>query len=479
MKLSLEKINKNLLLIALVAMLFRIGNFATTYIPKPFELFVILLVLLTAIDALKNKRIKEYIFSIPRNIRTALIIFVFSILFGWFISTTKGEPSTFNMILEFGSFCFSLSIFLLVLFNTRNDFDNKNKYFYALLASVVYIIFIIFPQIAYKFNLAAGHFNGFTTNPNIVSKIMLIPIIFFSAKSLFESNNKLKFIFVLIASSMVALLLWTASRGAIFSMILGVIFVWLILSCYNFSWKKLFLNGVVIFSIVVMGFIFTPHEGKRIISSRILNLEYDKIVHFKTEKLAEEVKNIEDKSTEEVKKNKLIKEVKDAEEMIGEIKKTEIKSIKETEKTGLIEKIERVNTKIASPFKNFRERLFRETRFRIWSFYLNKIIRNPLGFGPNTHMASYILLENGQYENTGPHNTYFQAWLWGGLIGIFSFSYILFSAFKNLKMKAQTDFDIITISLMGILFTLSVSIMFDDSLSFHWFWAILALSLRK
>lgn len=456
MKLSLEKINKNLLLIALVAMLFRIGNFATTYIPKPFELFVILLVLLTAIDALKNNKIKEFFLSIPKNIRIALFFMASSTLLGWIISVARGIPSTFNMILEFGSFCFSLSIFLLILLYTRNDTHYINKYFYALLAPLIYIIYVAFPDMAYQFNSAiGGHFIGFTTNPNIVSKIMLIPIIFFSAKSLFELNNKLKLIFALIASSMVALLFWTASRGAIFSMILGIIFVWLILSCYNFSWKKLFLNGVVIFSILAMGFIFTPHDGKRIISSRILNLEYDKIVHFKTENLAEEVKNIK------------------------EIKKAEIKSIKKTEKAGSIEKIERINTKITSSFKDFRERLFRETRFRIWSFYLNKIIRNPLGFGPNTHMESYILLEDGRYDNTGPHNTYFQIWLWGGLLGLFSFIYVLFSAFNNLKIKLQTNFNLETLAIMAALFALSIAIMFDDSLSLYHFWVLMALALRK
>ena len=84
----------------------------------------------------------------------------------------------------------------------------------------------------------------------------------------------------------------------------------------------------------------------------------------------------------------------------------------------------------------------------------------------------------GQPLNNGPHNTYLQIWLWGGLLGITSFLYILWRAFKNLHDNLRIYIDPLGVALLIILFSLSLSIMFDDSLSCFWFFVILALSLR-
>ncbi|KKP85918.1 MAG: hypothetical protein UR88_C0003G0001 [Candidatus Nomurabacteria bacterium GW2011_GWA1_35_8] len=429
--LSSETINKNLIFIAILFLLFRIGNFTIGYIPKPFELIVLIIVLLTIIDVLKNNKIKEFFFSIPKNIRIALICLVFSVLFGWAVSILKGIPTTFNMILEFGSFVFSLSIFLLILFYTKNDKIYIKKYFYALLIPIIYVIFVIFPELAYLLKTALeGHFVGFTTNPNIISKVLLIPIIFFSVKTLFEEKNKwFKLGYFALASLSVSLLFWTSSRGAILSLILGMIFIWLIFSFNHFNWGKLLKSGVTIFLICLLGFILTSKGVKEGVANRIFNT---KIIDIQT-------------------KNKPIIKIVDNKTI------TEILNNKES----VLIKLDSAN----------------EIRLQIWSFYLRYLSMNPFGVGPNTHMNFNFIDNNGYYIRTGPHNTYIQILFWGGIVGLFSFIYILFFALKNLKIKLQSNFNILTISLMAILFSLSISITFDDSLSFYWFYIILALSL--
>ena len=59
-----------------------------------------------------------------------------------------------------------------------------------------------------------------------------------------------------------------------------------------------------------------------------------------------------------------------------------------------------------------------------------------------------------------------------------SFLYIFVSAVKNLIIKLKRHFNPDALALLSVLFALSFSMMFDDSLSFFWFFIILALALR-
>ena len=57
--LTFEQLNKGLLLVSLIVLLFRIGNFYNTFIPKPFEIILVLIIILTFVDLLINKKFKE------------------------------------------------------------------------------------------------------------------------------------------------------------------------------------------------------------------------------------------------------------------------------------------------------------------------------------------------------------------------------------------------------------------------------------
>lgn len=426
--LSLEEINKNLILVALFALIYRMGNFYNTFIPKPFEIIVLLIVMLAIVDMLKNNKLKEFFFAIPRGIRIASICLFSSVLIGWGVSFLKGIPTTFNTVLEFGTFIFSLSIFLLILIYTRNDKSYIKIYFYTLLLPVVYAIFIFFPQAVYYFNLGnEGTFLGLTMNPNIISKILLIPAMFFISFSLFKSDKKWVWLgYIALAVTMVSLLFWVASRGGLIALALASILVWLVFALHHFNWKKLFLSGILIFTILAAGFALTPDTGKqRVVLKVLYPSDYESLP-------------MRDKST-----SYLI--------------------------TRFIHK-ETNNLIIVFPG--------RETRFQIWPFYLNYVILNPLGIGPNTHFSFDLKDNDGKYTNPGPHNTFLQIWLWGGLLGILSFLFIFINAFKNLRNQLRSGFNPIALALTAILFGLSISMMFDDSLSFFWFFIILALALR-
>ena len=293
------------------------------------------------------------------------------------------------------------------------------------------MIFVFFTGGANYLNLENnGTFLGLTLNPNIVSKILLIPALFFTVHSLFKFQNRwIKIGHIAISCAMVALLFWVSSRGGLVALVLSLIFIWLIFSFNNFDWKKLFYSGILILIIFLIGFALTPQSGKQRVVLRALYPSGSDHSNYLT---------VQDKSANAV-------------------------------------FVKFVNDKSNNPIFIYPER---ETRFQIWPFYLKYILSNPLGIGPNTHLSFDLKDNTGEYINSGPHNTFLQIWLWGGLLGILSFMYIFISAFKNLFIKLKSDFNPFALALLGALFAVSISVMFDDSLSFFWFFIILALALR-
>lgn len=433
--LTLEQINKNLIFVALFFLLFRIGSFTLKSTSNPFELILILISLLFLIDIIKNNKIKEFFFSINKNVRIALIFFVSSILCGWTISLLKGIPTTLNMFLEFGNLIFSIDIFLLIIFYTRNDKKYIKWYLYSLLIPLIYIICIVFPSIANYFSLTNGlNFLGFTTNENIISKILIIPSLFFISNSLIETKNIwLKIFYIIISSSLFSLLLWVSSRAAIASLLLGCIFIYILILLNNLSWKVFFSNGLLIILIIFIGFFITPYGIKKLFINRILNFDG-------------------------VQPNYIL--IKD--KPIGTIIKDSF----------FVKKIKSKNDVI---FKNDKPL---ESRFIFWPIYIKNIVLNPFGFGPNTHIEFDYSYRGGKLS-LGPHNTYIEAWLWGGVLCLISFIYLIYLAFSNLRIRLKNNFDLYNLSLIGILFTFAILIVANDSLPLTFVWVILSLSLIK
>ncbi len=424
--LTLEEINKNLMLIATVSLVFRGSSFTNSYIPNPFEIIFSIILILTFIDFIKNKKIKEFFISIPKNIIIVILLLVFSVLFGWAVSIfIKNIEFNYNMILEFGTFIISILTFLLILFYTRNDKTYIKKYFYALLVPVIYVFFIIFPSLAIYFKLAHdGLFLGFSNNVNIISKILLIPSIFFITKALFEFNNKyLKLIYIILSSFLFTLLLWSNQRGAVLGLFIGVIFVYIVFSYLDF--KKMISGFLIIISIFIVGFLFTPSYSNQFVLGRILNTVKIGFVDIKN------ILNINN------------------------------------------EPLEESSRLISNQYRSS------ETRLKIWPYYFKYSLLNPFGIGPNTHMNTDIIYDGHVNKNLGPHNTYLQFLLWGGILGLFSFLYIIYNIlFKELNKGIFKKRDPILVSLIGITLAFLISMIFNDSISMYCFWVILALLLR-
>ena len=274
MNLSLEKINKFLLYIALIALIYRKGNFYNSFIPKPFEILFVLLALTTGIYLIKERKLKDFFYFIPKNIRIALLCLGGSIIAGWGIAAFfKGIPTNLNTLLEFGTFAIGITTFLLVLFYTKNDAGYHKKYFYALLFPAVYVLFFLLPEMKSSVYFdAAGRFMGLTINPNIISKTLLIPSLFFISYALFELKNKwFKIGFISMAAGIVGLLFWISSRGALLSLLVGSVVILVVFLQHEFTWKKLCYSGLILLLIFSIGFTITPYDRKQVTLNRVLN----------------------------------------------------------------------------------------------------------------------------------------------------------------------------------------------------------------
>ncbi len=384
-----------------------------------------MLVVLTIIHCIKNHKIREYASSISKRNWAAILLLVGGVLVGW--GTTifvRHVPVDADMLQEFATFAIALSIFSLVSFYSKSDEAYLRKCLYVLLAPLAYSIFLVFPGAAQHFSFVQeGRFFGFTDNQNVIAKILLVPALFFIAYALHGTWSRKKLVHVFLASFLVALLLWATSRGAFVGLGFGSLCI-LLFASFRKSLKEITIKILILASIIVLGFVFTPYIGKQMVLNRVLNKDTAQIPYA-------------------------VLETKSLSSIITE-------SIQD-------------KTLPAAP----------ETRYEIWSFYFGQALRSPFGFGPafNTYLKAYVS-EFKSYIMGASHNSYLEIWLWGGLLGLLSFLFLLVDAVRMLARKFRSHPEPFALALLGILAGLAVAMMFDDNSKLYTFWILLALAFQ-
>ena len=290
-----------------------------------------------------------------------------------------------------------------------------------------------------------------------------MPAIFFISYSLFWPKAKWhKIIFILFSAGSVALLLWSASRGALLALAVGFLAVVALFVARNFSLKEIAKASVIILSILILGFLFTPYSGKQVVLNRILNKDTDQTHYYW----------LKDRTLKDIMFDSFSKKNQEKEEVgqgVDSDEKINLKTIVKAEYDG-----RPINTYVIAGVP------VPETRAIIWPFHIKQALKNPFGMGPgfNTHIKVFMPQVN-DYVGTGSHNSFIEQWLWGGIVGLMSFCYILFKAGQNLKMKiGRKDHDVMIVALAGIFISLIVAIFFDDSSKLFWVWAISALAIK-
>ncbi len=423
--LSFKDINKIVLVITIASLAYKRGHFAGTYIPSPFQMLFVLLLVLTTIYILTNLSVKEFFRSFPRKILIAAGCLYASVLLGWAIgSTFLGIPTTVSTIQDFGTFTISLLIFLLVFFYTKDDQRYARWCVYALLIPNIYpfYFFITHGFVGYWGVLNDGSLSGIV-DPNLYSKTLLLPALFFIGASLFAAKNKKWGITIgsaIIASLYSMLILWTASRGSAVSLIAGAALLWAVFSFRKFSWKKSLGTAVLIFMIFSLGYSLLPQGTQREL--------YIKLTHTGS------LPRSADGTLATIVSNPNV-----TLEELGATPRTDV-------------------------------------RIYEWSYFLKYGFFHPLGVGPSASSVNYQ--KDGDLQ-LRPGNTYIQVWLWGGVFALAGFVYIIRGAFAALWLRLRRNFEVMPLALLASLLALSIAIIFDASLYFYWYFIVLALALQS
>jgi O-antigen ligase len=312
-------------------------------------------------------------------------------------------------------------LFILVSFYIKGDQAYTKWCLYAILIPNFHLLYYFFTHGLVGYWGVPNDFSlDKVLDPNILSKTLLVPTMFFISMTLFSLKNKkwwVTSIYVACASVSAMMIFWTVSRGAALSLLLGALVTWLVFLFRGFTWKKFFVGGLLILLILLLGYAMIPHGSKQAISLKTSNTF--------TLPAASGGK-------------------------VSNVTVAEIQKLPQT-----------------------------ESRLLIWHFYPIYILQHPFGVGPNSSHDFNFHDKNGVHIYVGPDSTYLIACLWGGLLGLVVYLYIVWSGFVEGWKKWKKSFDPISLALLSIVFTLSVALFFDGMLSLYWLYVVLALSFQK
>jgi hypothetical protein len=431
---SWEKANQMILFITLVLLAFRKGDLAATSVPKPFEMMFVVLILSTILELFLNKKIKYFIGVISKKIWIALICLIGSVIIGWSMSIfIIKAPFHFEMVMEFARLSIAVILFVLILYYANNKFL-RNLYLYALLFSVINIIFLVIPNSNF---IVAGRFVGFTNNMNTLSKILIVPTMFFTTISIFERKNSYwKYITILISACLFALMCWAGSRGGLAGLFGGLVCLLAVMMVKKLSMKEIARAIMIIVFIILLGFALTPYSGKQVVTDRILNAD-----------------------TQQTNYNAGLK-TRSLFTIIRESTTFAPKVVTQTKEQN-----------VSGPS---------ESRLGIWKYYLKEAFKNPLGEGPAFNLNQKVFNSAvDEYVAADAHSTYLEVLMWGGIIAFCSFLYLIYLGGQKIKdFLIISEIDQVNIAMAAILTALLIAMTFDSDLKFFWFWAVLALILK-
>jgi hypothetical protein len=435
---NLSKISKTLLILATASLIFRKGVFLQTFTPKPFEFFLIL-ALISGFFYFFPKNLNKFK-NIDKKIYLALFIFLFSVGLATLISYLRyGVGFNAEGILNAIRFLIMIITFILFYVFLKEDEIFYKRVWRSFCVSVIFIPFLIFPELAYKLSLVKedGRFYGFLQHPSTASLFFLVALSFFFVlflKNFYQKRGCFCLVYFLLTATMASLVLWSQTRAAWLGMI-SVLIAANYLSIIPLRKKLLgyfLLNTAIIILILILAFTILPSSAKTTLILRIYP-QYRQNILEKTD-------DPRQFSSENLR------------ELIFKIK------------TGNI-------------FPNLG---FEQWRPVIWKGYLNLIPKNPFGLGVN-YLPQLAVTVNKEAQ--GFHNLLLEFWAYGGIGSLGAFLYILWRTVLNIKNKIKSNSQnlssvyIYNICVVSTLAGLIIYSLFDVLIFQNFFWILLAMAL--
>jgi O-antigen ligase len=422
--LSLRDVNKALLLVTLGSLALNLekGSFSRNFVPSLFQALLVALILLTIIYVVSQHKVRDFFSSIPKKVWLCIGMFYALTIIGWLIAIfSLGIPTTLTTILDFGTFTMGIVLFVLVSFYAKDDQQYARWCLYAILIPNLHLIYYFLTHGLVGYWGVPNDFSlDHVLDPNILSKTLIVPAMVFISMTLFAVKDKKwqKAVLLGLLGAIASMMIfWTVSRGASLTLILSGVLTWLVFSWRGFNWKKCLTSGVVVLLILLLGYGINPHNTKQAITLKTANTF--------TLPAASGGK-------------------------VADVTVAEIQKLPQT-----------------------------ESRLIIWHLYPTYILHHPFGVGPNSAHDFNFHDKDGVHIYYGPDSTYLVIALWGGLLGLAVYLYLLWSAFVVLWEKWKRSYNGYTLALMSTLFALSVALFFDGNLSLYWFYVVLALSFLE
>lgn len=433
---NLARISKLLLVLAVISLIFRKGLFLQAFIPKPFEIFL-LLALIGSFFYFFPKNLNKFKL-IDKKIYLALFIFLFSVCLATLISYLRyGVGFNVGGVLNAIRFLIIFITFILFYIYLQRDDVFFKRIWLSFLVPIIFTPFLIFPELAYKFSLVKGddRFYGFLQNPALASLFFLVALSFFFGlffKNFYQKKKLLSLLFFFSSVIMTSFIFWSQSRATWIGMVVTLITLnYLIINVFKRNkLNYVLLNFFLTFLLLVISFIILPSSAKTTSLLRIFP-KYTSFVHESHPDL----------------------------------------------RTISLEQFQQVLSKIKTE-GSMPDILYDQLRPTIWKEYLKLSLENPLGLGLNYFPVLAIKI-NG--EPGGTHNDYLDFLAYGGMGTLGAFLYILWRVFINIRNKLKNFLSPYIIYYIGIGSALAGLLIYSTlngvALFDYFFWILLVMAL--
>lgn len=462
---NLVRASKFFLILGAVSLIFRKGQFLESFLPKPFEVFLLFALITTLLYFLLSKNWSK-LKIIPKEIYLLPLVFILSAGLATLVSYFKyGVSFNTEGILNVGRILVIVIAFLLISFYLREDKLFYKRLCLALLAPLIFIPFLILPELTYQFSIVGddGRLYGFDEFPSLMaaSSIVALAILFalffenyyssgadilskaryssradISSKARYKIHQFLPIVYFFLTAAVAALIFWTQSRGAWLGMI-GVLLIIPILTGFSFFKKNiikhLLISSFLIVLILIIGFLILPSSAKTVVILRI----FPQYTH----------------------------------QYISKLHQPDARLFSQQDLSDLITEI----TKKPS-FQAIGEGItYSQPRFTLWTAYSKLIPKNPLGLGINYFPDLAVKINDNSPR--GPYNTILEFWVWGGIGALIAIFFLIWKIILNIKIKLKTRPDFWTIGVVAALFGLSIFAFFDNMSIHKIIWILLAMAL--
>lgn len=353
-----------------------------------------------------------------RNVVKGFVLLIGGLIFASvFAYFADGVLLRADGLLFLGRFLEIGMILFLIWFLQGEDSNFYKKVAIAQLSTVLYIPVIFFNRS--DPSVIMSRFQLFENWPSNVSYYLIVSLSLVIVFLLF-SPKKSFLVYFILGVGLFGIMLWTQSRAGLLGFLSGMLVIVLIFSlrARDKKLRRFVMSGFLILVLIVGGFFVLPSKIQNLVVIRFFpQMKSDQNIYSDSHEFTQRM-------------------------------------------------LQDVSQKKLSPRLNDPSRLY------LWKTYGSRVLSRPMGLGLNYQPEYY----SGSFR--GPHNTFLEALTMGGILTLIGFVYLIFLAFKNLKVFFRSSLDFtwptyVLASLVGLL----VASFFDNMVVFRLMWVMIGLGM--